>query len=41
LRKNSENRERCAGCSYERRCLPCPARSESRAFCPLAKTVQA
>ena len=41
LRENSENRERCAGCCYERRCLPCPARNESTVFCPLTETVQA
>jgi len=37
LRENSENRERCAGCCYERRCLPCPACKDSVNSCPLAK----
>ena len=37
LRENSENRERCAGCCYERRCLPCPACKDSVEHCPLAK----
>ena len=37
LRENSENRERCAGCCYERRCLPCPACKNSIEHCPLAK----
>ena len=42
LRENSENRERCAGCCYERRCLPCPVcEAESVRRCPLAETVQA
>ncbi|MBR4907415.1 MAG: hypothetical protein IKZ43_00120 [Acidaminococcaceae bacterium] len=41
LRKNSETRQRCAGCCYVRRCLPCPAcEAESGKRCPLAEKVQ-
>ena len=36
LRENGETRQHCAGCCYERRCLPCQACEEGVTGCPLS-----
>lgn len=36
LRENGETRQHCAGCCYERRCLPCRVCEEGSARCPLS-----
>ena len=36
LRENGETRQHCAGCCYERRCLPCQACKEGVTGCPLS-----
>lgn len=35
LRENGDTRQHCAGCNYERRCLPCQAFADSVTRCPL------
>ena len=35
LREKEEDRPSCAGCCYERRCLPCLALKDSACCCPL------
>lgn len=35
LRHSGDNRTECAGCSFQRRCLPCRAGEEDAAVCPM------
>lgn len=37
---STKKRRACSGCSYEQRCLPCPAAGNPKEFCPLCPNTQ-